>query len=113
LIYRTLTPEQKAAYLADSSKCPYCQSDDICGDDIDFEGSSIAGVPAFVRQIMFCQACERGWNDNYKLIDINDEVIQCEVCREALKNGQEVILSDDLCYYHPTCLKLVHNPELN
>ena len=58
-----LTPEQKAAYLADSGKCPICGSSDIVGDEIQAEGDSH-------YQTINCQSCDASWVDVYTLTDI-------------------------------------------
>lgn len=58
-----LTPEQKAAYLADSGKCPICGSSAIVGDEIQADGSKH-------YQTIECNDCDASWVDVYTLSDI-------------------------------------------
>lgn len=60
-----LTEAQKAAYLADSSKCPYCGSSDIEGGEVDCQGDNH-------YQDIQCNACDRTWTDTYSLIAVDD-----------------------------------------
>lgn len=60
-----LTDEQKAAYLADSGKCPYCGSPDIEGGEVDCQGDAH-------YQGIVCNACEREWTDTYTLSAVDD-----------------------------------------
>ena len=58
-----LTPEQKVAYLADSSHCPFCKSSDIEGGSVDVDAGG-------AWQEVGCNACGKSWNDFYRLVDV-------------------------------------------
>lgn len=53
----TLTAEQKKAYLADPTKCPYCGSHDICSTINNSERDE-------------CENCGAEWGAIYTLTDI-------------------------------------------
>jgi formate dehydrogenase maturation protein FdhE len=59
----TLTEEQKAAYLANPSKCPVCGDTDIEGDMFQVDSGS-------AWQQVSCTKCHSRWNDLYKLVDV-------------------------------------------
>lgn len=59
-------PFDKAKYLASPSKCPYCGSADITGQQIDIESRQ-------ATQPVTCNACEKQWTDIYTLIDVEAE----------------------------------------
>jgi hypothetical protein len=63
-----LTPEQKQAYFAQGTVvCPYCgakaEADNILWDGIYTEGDGAS-------QKAWCHACQQGWMDIYKLVDV-------------------------------------------
>ena len=55
-----LTAKQKKAYLKDSSKCPFCGSDNIGGDGVEIGDNQ-------AEQIVTCNDCEHSWRDIYVL----------------------------------------------
>lgn len=46
--------------------CPYCDSSDIIGEGVEIEANE-------AYQQMFCNVCDRGWTDEYKLVRIIEE----------------------------------------
>ena len=59
-----LTADQKRKYLQQRfGHCPYCDSDNIEGGQVDVEGNR-----AF--QAVRCLACDRHWEDEYVLSGI-------------------------------------------
>jgi len=60
-----LTPEQKKAYLADSSKCPYCGAVGVEGGEVDCQGDNH-------YQNIVCTTCGKEWVDIYTLTDVDD-----------------------------------------
>lgn len=62
----TLTDKQKKDYVDDLGiHCPYCDSDDIWGDDWDF------GTGEFWQTIK-CRECGKKWTDVYTLSAIEE-----------------------------------------
>ena len=61
-----ITSEQKAAYLKNPSRCPFCGGSDLEGEGYDYDGD-----PA---QTIECQDCGRSWLDIFTLTDI--EIIE-------------------------------------
>lgn len=53
-----LTKEQKEAYNADQSKCPFCGSEDINGGHMEVDGGS-------TWQEVDCNKCGESWQDVY------------------------------------------------
>lgn len=64
-------------YLACSSKCPFCGSDNISGDSIDI-------VSGEAYQEITCNECENEWMDVYQLVGIHD----------AYNGGGEALIED-------------------
>jgi DNA-directed RNA polymerase subunit RPC12/RpoP len=54
-------------------ECPYCHSDNICGDEVDFE--------SWVRMVR-CQDCKRHWQEYLKVytvyIPLEYEEVYCD-----------------------------------
>lgn len=62
----TLTNEQKKDYVADMGiYCPYCESDDIWGDDWEYGTGQ-------VWEVMRCRTCGKKWTDVYTLTLIEE-----------------------------------------
>lgn len=62
-----LTKAQRTAYLRKKgAACPYCESNQIEGGDLDFEADKIA-------QECRCLDCDQRWVDLYKLVDVIEE----------------------------------------
>jgi hypothetical protein len=60
------TREQVKEYIKNGGRrCPYCGSDEIEGDDLDFEAEGI-------YQEVYCLDCENEWYDIHKLIGIKE-----------------------------------------
>lgn len=81
--YMKLTPEQKKAYLQDSSKCPYCGAEGVEGGEVQDEGDQHF-------QNITCSACNREWVDIYTLSDVDDGEQTCALCNEIIQEGDEV-----------------------
>jgi transposase-like protein len=60
-----MTPEQKAAYLKHSERCPFCGSWNIGGGMVDI---NIDGA----QQHVICHACNKLWTDIYSLVDVEE-----------------------------------------
>lgn len=60
-----LTAEQKAAYLADSGKCPFCQAKSLEGGEVQCEGDKH-------YQNIVCAECDAEWTDVYTLSGIDE-----------------------------------------
>ena len=60
-----LTEEQKKAYLKDSSKCPFCQSEQIEGGPVEIDGDT-------AWQKVSCLDCDKQWADIYRLADVEE-----------------------------------------
>jgi len=56
---------QKKAYLNDSTKCPFCQSNQI-------EGSSVEISNNRAYQTVSCNDCDKRWSDIYTLSDVEE-----------------------------------------
>ncbi len=62
-----LTTEEQQKYLDDDAQyCPYCHSDDLGYDKLNFESGS-------TWQDVTCLECNRIWQDVYKLVEVSDE----------------------------------------
>jgi hypothetical protein len=95
--YLKLTPEQKAAYLADSGRCPYCGEEGVEGAEVECEGDKH-------YQNINCNACGRDWVDVYTLSEIEEGENACDVCGEIIKEGEEVEANDYAGFTHAECL---------
>ena len=62
-----LTKEQKKKYLKNSGKCPFCQSNNIEGGEVEIDGK-------LVWQVIDCLDCKKSWVDYYKLFDVEEKV---------------------------------------
>lgn len=58
-----LTKEQKEAYLQDPNRCPFCGGD-VFADEF-YECS-----PTTVGRSVQCNVCGKGWDEIFKLVDI-------------------------------------------
>lgn len=96
MIYKNLTPEQKAAYLAASSRCPYCQSSDVEGDRHDYAGDEVA-------QNIHCNDCGREWVDVYRLAEVDDGEQCCDDCGSIIRDGADVLAVDGGGFRHRKC----------
>ena len=56
----------KDQYLQDPNRCPFCESADITGDEIDF---GMMSSTLLTREIS-CNACEEHWTEHFTLTDI-------------------------------------------
>ncbi len=59
-----LTESQRAAYLADPTKCP------CCGESMVLLVDSEYGNAIEYRRLMMCGECSAQWTDDYTLTDI-------------------------------------------
>lgn len=62
-----LTPDQKAAYLADPTKCPYCGSEETANTDCDYEESGTISVDRLI-----CHKCCKIWRVRFTLTAIEE-----------------------------------------
>ena len=58
-----MNDEQKASYLKEANKCPFCKSEAIRGEDDDFDGETI-------WKTIVCESCEKEWRDIFRLVDV-------------------------------------------
>ncbi len=61
----TITALQKAKYLGNPCRCPYCDSDDVCPTGVDVES---------LAQLVVCPDCQRQWIEIYTLTDLEEKV---------------------------------------
>jgi hypothetical protein len=80
-----LTKEQAKRYFeSNGTQCPFCDSDQIAGDEIDIDGG-VAG------QDVRCNECGRSWRDNYRLSSISTYEGEYFEKEEEPKPGCKVI----------------------
>ena len=48
-------------YVQSSSQCPFCDSRDIEGQEVNIDGNS-------AWQEIYCLSCEKEWVDTYRLV---------------------------------------------
>ena len=60
-----MNDEQKASYLKETHKCPFCKSEAIRGEDHDFDGETI-------WKNIVCESCEKEWRDIFRLVDVEE-----------------------------------------
>lgn len=58
-----LTPEQKTAYLENSSQCPYCKSDNITGEGHVYVGDNDGNK-------ITCKNCGKQWIDIFTITGV-------------------------------------------
>ena len=56
--------KQKARYMKDQDRCPYCQSDNINGEGFDVYDSDT------IWQRIICGDCKKEWNDIYQFVNV-------------------------------------------
>jgi len=57
--------EVKKKYFSNPDLCPFCESDNISGDEADFEGKHA------YRKVV-CEACDMSWVEIFELTNISD-----------------------------------------
>lgn len=88
MLYANLTPEQKAAYLADDSACPFCSSTNFVGEQLERTGNE-------VHQSITCDDCGRNWLDIYKLSDVEEGEQLCMECDGIVRVGDDVTMTNE------------------
>ena len=96
MIYSKLTPEQKAAYLKDSCKCPHCQAGNFEGGEIQADGESH-------YQNISCNECGREWVEIYGLVEVDDGEQVCDDCNQIIQEGDEVEEDENGGFCHVKC----------
>ena len=61
-----LTEEERAKYIADPSRCPYCDGGDITGDSIEPYDSNRAS------RTITCENCGMLWNELFTVTAIDE-----------------------------------------
>ena len=103
MIYKLLTAEQKAAYLADDEKCPYCKAPGVIGGNAQCDSGSHV-------QNIHCPACQREWVDIHTLTEVGDGEQCCEECSEILHEGDDVTRCQPAGFAHTACLTSKETP---
>lgn len=63
-----MTKKQKKDYLKDSTRCPYCHSDNIASDNIQADG-------IMVYSNVECSDCGKSWSDIFTLTNVEETYI--------------------------------------
>ncbi len=65
IMQATIAFLEKAKYLRNPCRCPYCNSDDVCPTGVDVES---------LTQLVVCPDCQHQWIEIYRLVDVEEKV---------------------------------------